>query len=170
MIRHLKKLTKKKLSESNNNIGISNNYLGNYLAALKNYLNAQKLDEEIGYKTGIANCYTNISILYFNQENYTAALENAKAGLKLYLELKNMERGVSSSYNNIGNAYVELKNYPEALKNYLISLQIREQGGDRHGTASSYAATNIGIVYEREKNYQKALENYLAGLKLRRRR
>ena len=45
-------------------IGTTYYYLGNYPEALKNHLASQKIASETGYKSGIADSYINIGLVY----------------------------------------------------------------------------------------------------------
>src|ERR1035437_38395 len=135
---------KKSIAQANNLIGIIYFNQGNYPEALKSYLIALKIKEEVGDKKGIAASYNNIGNIYFSQNNYPDALKNFETALKIWEEIKD-KYGISASYNNIGNIYYNQAIYPLALTNYFASLKIREEIKDKLGISYSY--NNIGSVY-----------------------
>jgi tetratricopeptide (TPR) repeat protein len=111
-----------------------------------------------------AKAYSNSGIIYDDQGNYPAALQNHFTSLKIMEEI-NDKKGIASSLNNIGIIYDEQRNFPEALKNYFASLEIKKSLGDRKGIGSAY--TNIGVVYYNQDNLEEALKNYMAALKIK---
>jgi tetratricopeptide (TPR) repeat protein len=137
--------------------------IGNYDTALIVSNQSLILGRELSFKTGIANAYSNIGVIYNNQGKYPEALKNQFAALKIQEQINN-KAGIANAYANIGNVYGSLGNYPEALKNQLAGLKIAEQAGANGGIASAYA--NIGIVYSMQGNYPEALKNYFAALKI----
>src|ERR1035437_5269455 len=88
---------------------------GNYPKALEYYLQSLQINEEIGYKRGIGNCYNNIGAAYHNQSNYPKALEYNLKSLKIKQETGD-KKGVGTCYNNIGFVYYYQSNYPKALE------------------------------------------------------
>ena len=55
---------------------------------LKNYLAALKIYKKINDKQNIGVCYLTIGIIYYNQGNFTEALEKQFEALKKFEELK----------------------------------------------------------------------------------
>ena len=55
------------------------------------------------------------------------------------------------------------KNVSEALKNMDSTLKIRQEAGDKKGTAEAY--NSIGEIYSRQGNYNEALKNILLSIK-----
>jgi len=74
----------------------------------------------LGIKSGIAYSYNNIGIVYYEQENYSEALKNYTASLKIKEELGD-KSGIADSYCNIGNMNIKLKKAKtQALGIYLV--------------------------------------------------
>ena len=115
-----------------------------------------------GWSKGIANSYNRLGLIYWKQGNFSNALENYFASLKIWEKLENKE-GINTCYNNIGLIYSNQGNYDKALENYFASIRIAEEIGDKRGMATAYA--NIGIVYYNQGNFDKALENYFSSIK-----
>ncbi len=159
----LRKNIKKQMATSYNNYG--NAYLdeGKNAEALRNYLDALMINEEIGDAKGMGNSYNNIGLINEHLGNYPLALKNHYDALKIRQKLGD-KLGVANSYDNIGNVYLDQGNYPEALNNYLAYLKIIEVIGDQLDIADSY--TNIGLIYANQGNYSEALKNHFASLKI----
>jgi tetratricopeptide (TPR) repeat protein len=144
---------------------------GNLSDALKNYLNAYKINQAMKDQNGIAIALNNIGLVYYEQGNYAEALKSYLASLKVreLMAIKNPnnsrnKKGIASSYNNIGNLYYDQGNYPEALKNQLKALRIREELKEQQTIASSYH--NLGNVYYAQGNYPAALKEYYAAMEI----
>ena len=120
-------------------------------------------DGSQGYRKGIANAYNNIGNIHVYQGNYSEALENHLASLKIREELGD-KRAVASTYSSLGVIFSMQGKYSEALKKHLAALRINEKIGNRSGVAESY--NNIGTIYKLQDNYPEALKNFLATLKV----
>jgi len=137
---------------------------GKFPGALKNYLTALKIFEELNNKRGMAQSYNGMGNLYGQQLNYTEALKNYANSLKFSREISD-KTGLASVYNNMGNIYNDLENYGEALASYKASLKISEEAGKLFMVAASY--NNIGNLHTKQGEYDEALKMQLAGLKIR---
>ena len=146
-------------------LGIAYENKGNYLKALECQLTALKLYEDINYKSGIGNCYTNIGIVYGIQSDYEKALEYYFKALQICLENKN-KNSIGNCYNNIANIYKRKKEYDKSLEYHFNSLKIREEAGNKSKIAQSYI--NIGGVYGHKKDFAKGLDYVLRALKIMR--
>lgn len=111
-----------------------------------------------------AKIFTNLGLIYFDQGNYSEALKNYLAGLRISEEL-DYKRGVAISYNNIGNVYTIQKNFPEALKNHFKFLKMAE--AEKDDWMIAYAYSNIGIIYDEQNKFEEALKIYFKALKIR---
>ena len=134
---------------------------------------ALALATKLHYKIGIADAYVLIGAGLDNLGKYEEALKNYNDALKLYDELltsattatkSKILKGKGNAYNHAGIVNDLQGNYPEALKNYFAALAIRQEIGDKIGTAGTY--NNIGNNYEKLGNYPEALKNFFAALKL----
>ncbi|MBA3663315.1 MAG: tetratricopeptide repeat protein [Bacteroidetes bacterium] len=116
------------------------------------------------FKKLLSNAYNNLGNVYFYQGNYTGALENYNASIKIREEI-NDQQGLATGYSNVGNICDLQGNYPLALKNHFSALKIREKIKDEEGIGASY--NNIGIVYYNQANFEQALKNHLEALHIR---
>lgn len=155
---------KKQLAGAYNNIGLANDYQGNYPEALRNHFLALKLREELGDKKGISSTYNNIGIVYYYQKNYALALKNNLMALKIKTEI-NDKRGIANSYMNIGNVYGAEGNAEKALENYTLSLKIWEDLGDKEGVSGIY--NNMAEILRKKGDGDRALEMHFASLKIK---
>lgn len=110
-----------------------------------------------------ARAYNNIGIIYKDQGNYSEALINYFASLKIMEEM-DIKSGIASSFCNIGDIYQKQKNYSDALKNYLASLKIMKALNDKESVAVIY--NNIGGLYKEQGNYKDAFNSYFFSLTL----
>ncbi len=156
------------IAASYNNIGMVYYFEQDYELALTNYFTSLALKKSAGDKRGVASGHINIGNIYFVQDNYEKALENYFASLKLNEELGS-KKGIAFVYNNIGSTYAKQANcekdvssraakLKDALESYFLSVQLREETGDKAGLASCYI--NIGTAYVSLKKLKEA-EMYL---------
>lgn len=145
------------------NLGIANDYKGNYPEALSYFFQSLKICEDLKDKSGIANALNNIGIIYFEQEDLLKALKFYGDALKIQKELNDAE-GISFSLNNIGLVYTYLDSTEKALEFYHKSLELKEKGHDARGIVS--ALLNIGGVYSKKNEYKKTLEYSFRALKI----
>jgi tetratricopeptide (TPR) repeat protein len=120
--------------------------------------------QKLGYRSGTADSYNNIGILYLNQSDFSQAVSNFHSSLKLNEELGN-QTAIAMINNNLGVVYYSKGDYKTTLAYFLRSLKARESLNDKKGISESY--NNIGIVYGFLKNYDQALGYHLKSLKTR---
>jgi len=111
-----------------------------------------------------AKAYYNLGNINYYKSNYSEAVKNHLAAIKINNEISD-KKSVAASYNVIGNTYRSQANYPQALKNHYTSLKIRQEIEDQGGISTSF--NNIGIVLEDLGNYSEALKNYFLALKIK---
>lgn len=155
-----------KLQKANTlgNVGIVYRKQGSYPKALEYYLQALKLDEEIGGKNEIATDLGNIGTLYYMLKNYPKTLDYLFRALKMDEELGN-KTGVARHLGNLGGVYGEQKENKKALDFYMKALKINEEINNKGGIARNLG--NIGSIYYTQKEYEQALAYFLRSLKIR---
>lgn len=67
------------------------------------------IENKRGWAKGISRAYGKIGISYYYQANFSAALKNYFAALKIMKEIGD-KHGIARSYNSIGNIYLEQGN------------------------------------------------------------
>ncbi len=114
-----------------------------------------QLAEKARQKKYQANALNTIGTAYWNEGNYSRALDYYLQALQIREETKD-KKGVGGCYGNIGNVYYLQADYPKALEYYFKGLKIGEELRDKNGTG--LCLTNVGVVYFDQGDYQKALE------------
>lgn len=91
----------------------------------------------------------------FSRPDSAAVLAEA---LHIYAKAHNYPKAAATGYNLQGIANHTLGNYPRALEYFEMSLEIREELGDKHGVA--FSLNNMGNIYAGQGNYLRALKYY----------
>ncbi len=137
---------------------------GDYIMAKKNFTQAITLFQNLlkndeknkNFKNGLARSFASLGVIFSQESNYYAALENYQKALQLYLET-NQKNSLSKAYNNIGVVYKSQGNNLKALEYFQKALKIQEQTGEQ---TVSVTLTNIGVIYFEQNNSAKALQYY----------
>ena len=124
---------------------------------------ARALAHKTNYKKGEANACIAAGVSYYVKGDYTKALDNYFAALRINEALKD-KIGIAGCYGNIGVVYWNQTNYAKALDYYFKELKIAQELGNKSMQSSSFG--NIGIVYWNQKDFPKALDNYFKSLKI----
>src|ERR1035437_2066524 len=98
----------------------------------------------LGWPIGIARSYNSMGIIFFNKGNYSSALQNYLADLKIREEIKDKE-GIAGSYTNIGSVNEKQGNISEALMCFSKALKIYQEIGHKKNISGAYL--NIGLIY-----------------------
>ncbi|MBN4051369.1 tetratricopeptide repeat protein, partial [bacterium AH-315-M05] len=154
---------RKQMAGATNSIAVSLYFRGDYLNALKHWLNSLKIYEELNDKKWISASLGNIGIVYHSQDDYPKALEYYFKALKMDEELRN-KRGIALHLGNIGSVYNSQADYTKALEYYFKALKMDEELGNKRGIAIQLG--NIGSVYNSQADYPKALEYSFKALKM----
>lgn len=101
--------------------------LNNKTEAIKYYLRALRLLEEINDIMGVAKSLSDIADIYSKQKSYKNAFEYYKKSLALNI---NDQRYTSLLYHRIGRTYYDLKDYDNALKYFQLAENIATKIGD----------------------------------------
>ncbi len=92
-------------------MGIAFDGLGNSTKALNTFLEALRLNEELGLKTEISSNLHSIGEIYADKGDYASALPYFKKALAMAIELNN-KRSIGIISDGIGTLYL---NCPESL-------------------------------------------------------
>ena len=90
------------------------------------------LAQHAKYKRGEGGCNTALGLVFWNEGNYSAALDYFLKSMKISEKTGN-KRGIGANSVNIGNIYSDQQEFDEALKYYNIGLDIDEQCNDTIG-------------------------------------
>jgi len=125
------------------------------LAKTEEYLlKAKPLYESINHEEGLSFVYSNLSLIYYEEKNYSKALEVIEKCLKIQ-EKRSDLFGAATSFHNRANILGELGRYEEALKNYAREVAIFKQIGDQEGLSDAYSS--MGELWFKQKKYPEAI-------------
>jgi len=156
------KLTYKKgLAAAYRNIGVINEYLGNYPRALESHLKALDINRQIDNKSGIIRNLGSIGNVYDDEGNYPKALDYYFKALSLAQETGDKNR-IAANLGNMGIVYHRLHNLDKSLESYLKALDIDHEIGEKYGEANNLG--NIANIYEEKTDFSKAQEYYFKAL------
>ena len=138
--------------------GLVNYFEGTYQEAVENFFKAMKRYEIVGDTLGVAKCYSNIGISYWEMENLDEALENYLKGLKI-IEKTSDSISLARSLGNIGLIYSARNDYEHALEYYQRSLAINRK--NKYIRDAAIDLQNISVIYQKKGEYDRAFQ-YLA--------
>ncbi|MCO6497843.1 MAG: tetratricopeptide repeat protein [Chitinophagaceae bacterium] len=139
-------------------------FRGNFKTAVPYALEALKIREKTGDKTGVANTSFNLGIMFKSLDQLTDAQKYLNTAEEIYRELKD-ERSLATVYLVKGSIYRLQKNYERSKSSFLRALPIMEKYDFKPGLINAYE--NLGTIAARhEKNEEAALSYYLQAEKL----
>ncbi len=159
--RTIRKTALKYKSEAINNFGYIELSNGNKKEATEYFEHCIALQEEIGYKKGLAHSLNNLGAVYFSIGEPNKAIEKYKLSLEIELEVNDHE-GAAQSYNNIGTLYKHQGNIPLALEYYRKGLELEIQVGDLEGEAQTLS--HLGSVHKSMHDLDQAYYFYSKSL------
>ncbi|MEO8760573.1 MAG: tetratricopeptide repeat protein [Bacteroidia bacterium] len=137
---------------------------GNYILALQCAEQANSLADKLSFKKGQIKSLINIGTINYHKGDYSQALANYFASLKLS-EKTNNNKEIGNLYAFIGHVYDDMGNTTSTLEYYNKCLQIRIGLNDKKGIANLYS--DIGIVYDYGGDYAQARKFYQQSLEIR---
>ena len=132
-----------------------------HIPALRYYLQAMLIREELADSISLAKTYNNIANLYSENGFHDKSLEYHSKSIKIYENTDNLNL-LDEAYKNIGYAYREKGNYEEALRYFFKSLVIRQKLGDNKKTG--YCYNDIALTYRQNEAYNDAIAYYQKAL------
>lgn len=155
-----------------NLLGLLENEMGNYDAALKTLETAEALcckhdlsDHNIISK--LVNIYTNKGIVYRHQSDIAKSLQSYNQALDLNLQIRPvLHPSLATLYNNIGYLNCVKWDYDVSLEAYEKALNIQLQALPKIHKDLATVYNNIGIIYMATSKFTEALENYEKSLNM----
>lgn len=139
-----------------NSIGINYMYLSQYPKAIKSYLDAKRIYEDLNL-TGdkqYASILSNIGLLYARLEKFDESEGYQKQALDFFKE-NDFQEGVANALTNLGRVYNDKGDSKKAIESYKQAYDIMEKNSNERGMAS--ALTNTGIAYVEMGDYIEAI-------------
>ena len=157
--------SKKRMSQSANNLGIAYLQLAKYDLSLENLLYSLNLAEEIKDTNRMSNSINNIGAMYGYKGELEKAFEYFSKSAELDLAYGNLE-GAASSYTNIAAYYFsESTGFEKGDIYYNKALKIAKKSGSENLIATLYSARAMGL--RQQKQYKDALKYYQLAISIR---
>ncbi|MBN1949310.1 MAG: tetratricopeptide repeat protein, partial [Candidatus Cloacimonetes bacterium] len=128
-----------------------------YVKALDYYLRSLELNEQIGFRNGIANSLNNIGVVYENLNDYEKSLSYHLRALGMFEELGH-KKGYAASLNNIGTVYLHLGDYEKANDYLFRSLGVAREIETRDLEVEIYE--KLSRLSAEQGDYARALDFY----------
>ena len=124
--------------------------------ALKLGLKGLKLQEKkIGQEHSLAELYTLLGNIYWNQGQHDRALDHYRQSFVIYRKLKN-QRGLGINLSSIGSVYQERGNLDLAIEYKQNAIQLLEEIGDQRNFAITLQ--HLGEIYTSKGELSLAFE------------
>jgi tetratricopeptide (TPR) repeat protein len=123
-------------------LGMVNNYMGDYAAALRVYRTAEEIADDANNTILLSWLYSNIAGIYNNLNDLEQALIYRKKALELSITGK--DERLPSALSNMGRQYVDMGQYRKGL---LYLFQSVHMMGSKLVCIKPYVLENIGFAY-----------------------
>jgi two-component sensor histidine kinase len=148
------------------NIGYTFSARNNYEQAVKNYLLANTLLEQMkssseDAKLTHAYLCNNLSSVYRDQGKIKESQVYVKKAVKLF-EMIDDPEGLAMAYSNLAGEYTASGNMDSSMVFYNKSIEVYKKINNSNGIATVY--NNIGDYYDKIGNKKEAIKNYNSAL------
>lgn len=148
---------KRGIAAATKNLAICNYVNGKSDIAIKQFIEAIKLFEELKDTNELAHCYSQMGIAYYLQYQYDNALKYYEKSIELYKKTTN-KKDLAGVYINQGISYTYVKKMDLAEINYNEALKIYQEINYEPGFAPAY--NSLAKIYYARKDYNKAISYY----------
>lgn len=148
---------KRGIAAATKNLAICNYVNGKSDIAIKQFIEAIKLFEELKDINELAHCYSQMGIAYYLQYQYNNALKYYDKSIELYKKTTN-KKDLAGVYINQGISYTYVKKMDLAESNYNEALKIYQEINYEPGFAPAY--NSLAKIYYAKKDYNKAISYY----------
>lgn len=148
---------KRGIAAATKNLAICNYVNGKSDIAIKQFIEAIKLFEELKDINELAHCYSQMGIAYYLQYQYDNALKYYDKSIELYKKNTN-KKDLAGVYINQGISYTYVKKMDLAEINYNEALKIYQEINYEPGFAPAY--NSLAKIYYAKKEYAKAISYY----------
>lgn len=147
------------------NLGIANEYLGEYRASFNCYEDAIIIQKKLPNALPLlSKSYSNIAIAYYYQNQYDSALKYSYKTIEMMPDKSTIQ--ILGVYNNMANIYYRTSNYDSAMTFFKKALIIAQK--ENHSSVGA-VLSNISLIYSDKSEFnlaieyiQKAIEIYTA--------
>ncbi|MFA5647010.1 MAG: tetratricopeptide repeat protein [Bacteroidales bacterium] len=125
--------------------------------AITNYEKAIDLYKNIGNLNAQYSLYTNIGIIYIDEEDYTQSIESFDKALEAAKKMKR-KPDIAAALINIANAQGQSQQYSKAAKNLEEALILARESNDQRMLRNCYFS--LADIYEKLGNKEKSTEAF----------
>ncbi len=147
---------KRGIADAYNVLGAREWYIDDYPGSIDDYTNnAEKIEEEIDYKDGLATSLDGIGEINSENQDYSSAILKFNKAMKIFSELKDT-KDVGDVLEDISECYINKNSFDSALMFAEKSLKI----GESLNNASTIvnALNDIGKCYAFKNEYKNSME------------
>jgi two-component sensor histidine kinase len=148
---------KRGIAAATKNLAICNYVNGKSDIAIKQFIEAIKLFEDLKDVNELAHCYSQMGIAYYLQYQYDNALKYYDKSIELYKKTTN-KKDLAGVYINQGVSYTYVKKMDLAEINYNEALKIYQEINYEPGFGPAY--NSLAKIYYAKKEYNKAISYY----------
>ncbi|NVO12342.1 MAG: tetratricopeptide repeat-containing sensor histidine kinase [Bacteroidales bacterium] len=150
--------------ELNNDIGEVYSSKGDYVNALKSYVEGLRIAERDKEKENIAKSNSSIAIILKNQKDYREAIDYLEKSLAIWRELNNSQNITRTIINIAGNLAL-LGDYNKSLENLLQAEKYASEFKDT--SLLSDITISIANIYSYKSDFKDSEKYYLKGVSLK---
>ncbi len=147
------------------NLGIIYEYQGEFVLAVLNHQQAERIYRDKRTLNELADCLTNIGNLYRKNDEPSQSLNYYEQALQIFDQTAN-KSGIADLLANIGNVYGDQEQLDVALEYLDSSQRLQEIVGNRNAFANGLFS--MGVIYANQHKFSEALEHYRESLQLSR--
>ncbi len=118
---------------------------------------ALKISEAGDFLQSKANALNYIGIVYYNEKDYSTAIQYFQRSLKVLFRLSDKEK-VANMMKKIGLAYLNQQKYTKAIEYYSFALKIFDQ--INHLSRQAATHEEIGVIHRLAERYNDAIDEY----------
>ncbi|MFK7937001.1 MAG: response regulator, partial [Saprospiraceae bacterium] len=134
-----------------------------YTNAMKRFVEALRIRNEVGDRKAIATSKSNIGSIFLLQEDYNSAEENLAKALEIFNELKD-NGGAANAHYQLGSVYLAKEIYGKAKEHYRAAMELKLAAEEVEDAAA--IANKIGNISRDLGDYEGAMTNYQMSLNL----
>lgn len=140
-------------ARANRVIGVAHWAQGNLTNALQFLSTSYNQYENIADKTGMANTWLNIGMVYADLKQYPKAMQHYKKAINAFTEL-DLKGRIATTFTKLGTLLLE-QNKPEEAKEYLVNaLNMHTEANFTYGIAEAH--NRLGILYVKKEEFEQA--------------
>ncbi len=130
---------------------------------VEDYLQRAEQQIQLGDKKEATRYLNDLAATYWENKNYSRAIELYQRSIKLNSEVNN-ESGISAIYSNLGMIYADQKDYPSSYEYFKKSIELRKKLKEKSLLITTHI--NISVVLNNLKRFDESSQNLQEALTL----